>query len=193
MSAVHMSAVQRKRMTLAEFDALPDNPEVDRMLLFGQVVEKPITRRNRRHSDREATIATILKNWRDTLAARRGEVHSGEIGCVLPGVESSVGIDVAYFDQATLDRQPPDSPFLVGPPVLAVEILSPGDTVEEINRRIKAYLQSGVPLVWVVDPDLQTLTVHRPGAGPVTFSGHQEVCGDPHFPGLKFQVQELFE
>ncbi len=160
-----MSAVQTKRMTLAEFDALPDDPEVDRMLLFGQVVEKPMTVHNHRHAGVEAAVASVLRDWHKSLRKQLGKVFSGEVGCDLPEVESRVGIDVAYFDQATLGRQPPDSPFLVGPPVLAVEILSPSDTVEEINRRIKAYLQAEVPLVWVVDPDLQTLTVHRPGLG----------------------------
>ena len=70
---------------------------------------------------------------------------------------------------------------------------STSDTAEEINRKIKVYLQSGVPLVWIVDPDLQSLKVHRPEAGPTTLSGNQEFDGHPHLPGLKFQVRKLFE
>jgi Uma2 family endonuclease len=188
-----MSAVLTERMTLAEFDALPEDPTVDRMLLFGEVVEKPMTVRNRRHAEAEAAVATILRVWRDSLRKRLGKVYSGEVGCDLPDSESRVGIDAAYFDQATLDQTPPKSPYLVGPPVVAVEVLSPSDVVEEINRKIKAYLKAGCPLVWIIDPDLEMLTVHRRGGPPETLSGEQEVCGDPHLPGLRFQVRELFE
>jgi Uma2 family endonuclease len=127
------------------------------------------------------------------FAKLRGEVFSGEVGCDLPDVDSRVGIDVAYFDQETVDQRPPDSPSMVGPPVLAVEVLSPSDVIDDVNRKIKAYWQSGVRLVWIIDPDLETLTIHRPGAKPEIRCGDQEFCGEPHLPGLKFQVQELFE
>ena len=55
--------------------------------------------------------------------------------------------------------QAPDDTFLIdGPPVLAVEILSPKDKHEEVVEKINAYLESGVALVWIVDPDLRTVT-----------------------------------
>jgi Uma2 family endonuclease len=187
-----MSTATAERMTLAEFDALPEDPAIDRMLLFGKVVERPMTVRNHRHAAVEAAVAAILRVWRKTVQ-NLGKVFSGEVGCDLPLVDSRVGIDVAYFDQQTVDQRPAESPYLVGPPVLAVEILSPSDVVEEINRKIKAYLKAGVPLVWVIDPDLEMLTLHRPGARPETLAGDQEVCGDPHLPGLRFRVEELFE
>lgn len=187
-----MSTAVADRMTLAEFAALPDDPDVDRELVCGEVVERPMTVRNRRHARAESAIAAILSIWRKSLSRMLGAVYSGEVGCDLPQVDSRVGIDVAYFDQATVDQQPPESPYMVGPPVVAVEVLSPSDVVEDINRKIRAYLQAGVRLVWIVDPDLETLTIHRPGAKPEILSGDQEFRGDPHLPGLKFQVQELF-
>jgi Uma2 family endonuclease len=40
-----------------------------------------------------------------------------------------------------------------GPPVLAVEIVSPEDTFSEFARRCSEFLQAGVRAVWLIDPD----------------------------------------
>src|SRR5258708_1197455 len=37
-------------------------------------------------------------------------------------------------------------------PDLAVEILSPGNTKREMDRKLREYFQAGVRLVWYVDP-----------------------------------------
>ena len=39
------------------------------------------------------------------------------------------------------------------PPLLCVEILSPGDTLTSIWDRIEDYLKIGVPVCWIVDPE----------------------------------------
>ncbi len=49
-----------------------------------------------------------------------------------------------------------DAPFekvVVTPPLLCVEILSPGDTLTSIWDRIEDYLKIGVPVCWIVDPE----------------------------------------
>ena len=45
------------RMTLAEFEALPENDSVDRELIAGVLKERTMTRRNRFHAKTEANIA----------------------------------------------------------------------------------------------------------------------------------------
>lgn len=39
------------------------------------------------------------------------------------------------------------------PPLLCIEILSPDDRMSEMQERIQDYLDFGVPMVWVVDPE----------------------------------------
>ena len=43
-----------------------------------------------------------------------------------------------------------------------VEILSPTDTQEGIDQSMVTVLGAGVPLVWVIDPHDETVTVYRP-------------------------------
>src|SRR5262245_44793797 len=50
-------------------------------------------------------------------------------------------------------------------PDLAVEVVSPNDTVYDIDTKVQDFLQAGVRLVWVVNPEVRTVEVHRP-TGP---------------------------
>lgn len=188
-----MSTVLTNRMTLAEFHALPDDPAVDRELLFGELVERPVTKRNRWHARAETRIASILDQWCRSQSPPPGEVFSGEAGYDLPEIDTGVGIDVAFFSQDVLDAQDEESPYLVGPPVLAVEILSPSDTVEDMHRKVKAYLQAGVKVVWIVDPYDRTVTVYRPQTPPTMFAEGQDLNDDPNLPGLTVSIDEVFE
>ena len=80
-----------------------------------------------------------------------------------------------------------------GLPTLAVEVLAPSDTVEDINEKVDAYLKAGVPLVWIIDPHRRTVTIHRPGAEPELVNVRQELESDPHLPGFRMPVARLFE
>ena len=46
----------------------------------------------------------------------------------------------------------PSTPILQSPPFLCIEILSRGDSLEEMQDRIDDYLAFGVQHVWVVNP-----------------------------------------
>ena len=54
------------------------------------------------------------------------------------------------------DRVPgrvvPDAPVPDLAPDLAVEVLSEGNTREEMERKLKEYFHSDVQLVWYIDP-----------------------------------------
>jgi Uma2 family endonuclease len=184
---------QPRLMTVEELLALPDDG-VERDLIFGKLMERPMTRRNRRHSRSNAKFASVLDVWLLTQPEPRGEVLSGEAGFILAhNPDLTVGIDVAYISAETA-RANPDSAWLVdGIPVLAVEILSPSDTQENISDKIAMYLKVGVPLVWVADPVFKTVIVYQPGAEPVLFNASQYLDGGPRLPGFRVLVADLFE
>lgn len=179
-------------LTAEEFLALPEDPNVERMLIRGRILELPMTRRNKWHSSTEARLAQLLLNWRDT-ARRSGVVASGEAGCYLRRrPDTLVGIDVAFFPEEVAQLERDDTTLFNGPPLLAVEILSPSDTQEVIQAKIDDYLAAGLPLVWIVDPHFRTVVVHRPDAAPEMFSGEERLIGDPHLPGLEISVKGIF-
>lgn len=182
-----------RRMTTEEMLALPDDG-TERWLINGELREKPMTVRNRFHSDVMACVATVLKVWRDQQPDPRGKVYCGEAGVRLRrSPDVTVGVDAVYVPPDVVTIQSDETTLIDGIPSLVVEILSPNDTVEEINEKIAAYRTAGVPHIWVIDPYQRTLVVHRPSELPVLFNPTQEVTAEPQLPGFRTSVARLFD
>ena len=97
-----------------------------------------------------------------------------------------VGIDVGYTS-AFLAGETAGTSFFDGPPIPAVEILSPSDTHGDLVEKIREYLDAGT-VVWEVDPDQRRISVHRPGQVAETYHEGQELVGDPYVPGFRVAV-----
>ncbi len=150
--------------------------------------------RNRFHSRAMICIGKFLDNWLDEQPQPRGQVLGGEVGVRLaPDPDTTAGVDVVYVGPDVTVRQTDETSLVDGVPTLAVEILSPNDTVEEIDEKITTYLAANVPLVWIVNPYQRTVTVYSPGTQPVLFNVLQELTGEPHLPGFRVAVARLFE
>ena len=52
--------------------------------------------------------------------------------------------------------------------------------------------EAGVPIVWIVNPDLRTVLVIRPGQKPTLFAEGDKLPGDPELPGLRISVSDIF-
>lgn len=189
------TATADRLMTAEEFLALPDDG-VDRWLIRGKLYENrgnDVTKRNRRHSTTTMRIGQLLLNWSDGRPEPRGEVAGGEAGFILRrNPDSTVGIDVAYVSPETVSHQVGSTTYYDGPPLLAVEILSPSNTHQEVTDKVRDYLAAGVKAVWVVDPDDRTVKVAKPGQPPVLFNDTQAIAGDPELPGFSARVADFF-
>jgi Uma2 family endonuclease len=185
-------AAEAKEMSVEEFLALPDDG-ISRELIRGRLRERGMTIRNRFHSDVQTNIDYQLESWLRTQPKPRGKIVSGEAGFRLRGTKDSVvGIDVAYASAELVAASRADDRIFNGPPVLAVEILSPSDTQEEIVEMVQLDLEAGV-IVWVVELEFRLVRIHRPGQVPVVLNDTQEVVGDPELPGLRIPVAAFFE
>ena len=190
----------KKVWTADDLLALPDDG-VERWVISGELREKPsefpeagMTVRNRHHCDIMGLIVTALNVWLRTRQVPRGKAYCGDLGVILPGRDGTVGVDVVYAPPEVVAVQNDDeTTLLAGVPTLTVEILSPNDTVEQIEEKTDAYLAAGVPLAWVVDPTDRTVTVYRPGAEPELFNVTHTIPAHPAMPGFSPAVAELFE
>jgi Uma2 family endonuclease len=193
------TVTETRLMTTEELLAMPDDG-VRRWLIDGQLREEgrpgeeTMTVRNRRHSQITTRVAQLLANWLDAQPAPRGVVLSGEAGVRLRrDPDLTVGIDVVYVSAELMARQTDETSLVDGVPVLAVEILSPSTTQEQLHEKLGAYRRASVPLVWVIDPGDRTVRVYRHGAQPVLFNAEQELTAEPHLPGFRVAVARLFE
>ncbi len=77
-------------------------------------------------------------------------------------------------------------------PDLVVEVISPNDLASEIAVKVEEYLEAGVPLVWVISPDAETVTVHRADGTVTKLHTDGELSGENVLPEFRCQVSELF-
>jgi Uma2 family endonuclease len=180
-------------MTAEELEALPENG-VDRELIRGQLREKPMTMRNKDHSAAIILLGHYLMGWLERQPEPRGRIVGGEAGFVLSrNPDTSVGIDVAYVSPEVIARTPKSAAFFEGPPILAVEIVSKSETEGDLDEKIDLYQESGVQLVWIVNPKRRTVLAFARGEEPVLFNVRQELSGEPHLPGFRVPVAEIFQ
>lgn len=184
-------------MTSEEFVELPDIEGVTRKLIKGklvEIIEDPMTKRNPDHSTVLINVGAILRVWVRKQTAPRGRVLGGEAYCRLrrkPDI--NVGVDVAYISPKLAANTPRGRKFVDGPPILAVEVLSPYDKREDVAEAVSLYLDNSVRTVWIVDPFNSTVTVYRKNREPEMFNIKQVIRDDPALPGLKASVAEIFD
>ena len=186
------SAIVSEPVTTEALLAFPDNG-MERWLVRGELKEKPMTVRNRLHSKVMASLTASLKNWRDSQPEPRGDVLCGDAGVRLArDPDTTVGVDIVYVSAEMLARQSDKTTLIEGVPQLVVEILSPHDTLEEINEKIDAYLSAGVSLIWIVDPRRRTVKVYRPQGPASLVAEGQELSGEQVLSGFRAALEELF-
>jgi Uma2 family endonuclease len=185
-------------LTRADFERVP-LPDGKAELLDGQVL---VMSPNEWHGAVQPHVAYLLKRW-DYDRARRAGTRPGRVvtetnyEVVAPDdPERSRAPDVAYTRPERLSGPPvPGHPR--AHPDLAVEVLGLY-TDRELREKLEEYRATGVPLVWVLDPEHRTATVYRlrPGGGPyaVEALGPDGVLtGGDAVPGLAVPLREAFE
>ena len=82
--------------------------------------------------------------------------------------------------------------YFQGSPDLAVEILSPSNTVEEIHDKIVEYFENGTRLLWVIHPDEKYVLVYHAPSPDVFLKVGDHLDGEEIVPGFSLPVAELF-
>jgi Uma2 family endonuclease len=100
--------------------------------------------------------------------------------------------DVSFVNMGRLPDETPSDAYDRLAPDLAVEVVSPTDTISELDEKIEEYLTAGVRLVWVVHPDVQRVDVYRLDGSTAILRTNDELNGENVVPGFRCQVADLF-
>jgi Uma2 family endonuclease len=77
------------------------------------------------------------------------------------------------------------------PPDIAIEVLSPDDSASRVLDRVDFLLSEGVQIVWVVDPELETVSDYRSGSMHLLRKG-DSLDGSPVLAGFTLPLVDLF-
>jgi Uma2 family endonuclease len=87
---------------------------------------------------------------------------------------------------------PEDEAYWSVAPGLIVEVLSPGNTTAEIDRKLKELFTAGCQLAWVIDPQTQTAKVYTSPKTFQEFDASGTLDGGTVLPGFTLPLADLF-
>ena len=90
------------------------------------------------------------------------------------------------------NRELPAEPIPDLVPDLAVEVLSAGNTAEEMRRKLREYFQVGVRLVWLIDPATRTAEIYTSARKRTIITADQDLDGGTVLPGFRLGLEQLF-
>ncbi|MFN8448673.1 MAG: Uma2 family endonuclease [Anaerolineae bacterium] len=81
-----------------------------------------------------------------------------------------------------------------GVPDLAVEVISPGDDAEDVQTKIRTYLDKGTEQVWVAYPLTREVYQYRRDQQTVRiYRGSEQIDTESLFPGLVLALDMIFK
>jgi len=122
-----------------------------------------------------------------------GRVYDGQTGFRL-SVDFCFEPDISFVSRQRLKLiLPVKEKMFHGAPDLAVEVLSPRDSITRTEKKITLYLTHGTRMAWIVDPRNRWVRAYR---GADTFEllrPGRVLSGNSILPGFRYPVARLFE
>jgi Uma2 family endonuclease len=183
-----MSIAESQRLTAEDLLTMPDGDRYE--LIDGQLVETSMSLES---SWIAGEILHLIRLYLDSHPLGRVFPEGSSYQCFPDDRDRVRKPDVSFIRSGRL----PAEQFTQGhcriAPDLAVEVVSPNDLHEELMRKLEDYFDVGVSLVWVVEPDLRSVTVYEsPGRTSQRLRDADELTGDPVLPGFRCRVEQLF-
>ena len=100
--------------------------------------------------------------------------------------------DIAFVRRERIPESGIPKSFWSGAPDLAVEVVSPGDTYDEVEAKVEDWLTAGATAVWIVNPKRRNVTVHRSVREALILLKDEELDGESVVPGFRCRVAEIF-
>ena len=143
----------------------------------------------------EARLAAVLIGFIEQFLR-----EESDLGIVLPPdgmMRLASGLiripDVSFLSWERFpDRELPSEPIPDLAPDLAVEVLSRPNTPEEMDRKLKEYFDSGVRLVWYLDPNARTVKVYTAVDRCTSVPEDGTLVGGSVIPGFSLPVSQWF-
>ena len=177
-------------LTLEEFLALPETEPASEYI-DGEVVQKMAP--SWYHASLVRELVRLVGNYLDANPAE-GRVVT-ELRHAVRGSAPRVyvpDIGVLRVRNVPRDRLQRSRGPVEVPPDFAIEVLSPGDYPGRVLEKADFYMRTGTELLWIVDPELESVTVYRPGEAPAGHRAPHSLDAAPVLPGLAIDLAQLF-
>ena len=78
-------------------------------------------------------------------------------------------------------------------PDFVLELMSPTDEVNELQNKMREYIDCGVKLGWLINPDARQVEIYRLGQDKEILDNPLTLSGEDIMPGLVVDLSEIFD
>ena len=117
-----------------------------------------------------------------------GWLMDSSTGCWMPSGNMRVP-DLSYVSRERLPESTPG--FVRVVPDLVVEVLSPSDSRTYTASKIREYVEAGVRLTWLIDPERRTAEIHGCGTATRTIDADGMLDGEDVIPGFSVLLRDV--
>lgn len=175
-------------LTAEEFARRPD-PGHPEELVKGRIVPMPPP--GARHGWICAELVFVLRTFLQDHDL--GRVLSNDAGMVTErGPDSVRGPDVSFYSYAKLPKGPLPQRYPDVPPDVVFEVLSPDDRWPKVLAKVAEYLNAGVGVVCVIDPEPRTLHLYE-GDRAVRILGADDELALPPLGDFRVRVGRFLD
>jgi Uma2 family endonuclease len=142
-------------------------------------------------SRQNSNIATLLGIWR--MRDGTGVSFDSSGGFTLPNgsmrsADASWIKNERWLALTEKDRRK----FAPIAPDFVVELKSPSDSIPELRSKMHEYMEAGVRLGWLIDPDTRSVEIYRPKKDIERIENATTVSGDPELPGFVLDLKAVW-
>jgi len=174
-------------ISVEEFDRLEEPDELGYELDEGELIV--MTKPRPVHNRIAARLFRALDRYLEAHPV--GEVFNPDNLFVLgPNIKRAP--DVSFLRAERAKQIDPNADIPAAPDI-AIEVLSPTDTMLAMRRKIRQYFAAGAQCVWIVYPETREVEVWKQPSQPQTLLQETDVLEAPDLlPGFTLRVGALF-
>ncbi len=180
-------AITERRLTLAEFLELPE--EEPALEYFGGRVTQKVSPKIR-HGALQMSGAMLVNLF---AVPRKLARAFPETRTTYGGTSTVPDVVVFRWDRIPEDEHGELPEEVFTHPDIAIEVISPGQTLRSLSSRCRWYIDNGVSLALLVEPRGRFIRVFRRGQEAVDGGGGDPIDLGDVIPGLNFSPDALFD
>ena len=139
--------------------------------------------------NQNSKLTARLENWAD--ADGTGLAFDSSTAFILPN-GATRSPDASWVRRSRLEALNPDpTRFLPLAPDFAVELRSASDNLKALQQKMQEYLENGVRLGWLIDPQNQQVEIYRLGQGVEVLRSPTSLSAEDVLPGFVLDLGQI--
>ncbi len=131
--------------------------------------------------------------WQWNQIHKLGKGFDSSTGFKLPN-GSTRSPDVAWVRLERWEALTPEQQRRFVPlcPDFAIELKSPSDDLADLQAKLQEYLENGLHLGWLIDPEQQRVEIYRPHQAVESLTHPKTLSDEALLPGFVLDLSEIF-